>query len=225
MKSLSHLFANNRAWVEKVLADDPEFFEKLKHQQRPEYLWIGCSDSRVPANQIIGLPPGDIFVHRNVANVVVHTDLNCLSVLHFAVEILQVKHVMLVGHYGCSGIAAALDDARLGLSDNWLQHVRDTYEHHRASLDALTDRASKLRKLCELHVAEQVVNLARTTVVRDAWTRKQPLSLHGLVYGIEDGLLRSLGIELNAPSEVTTVAQRAFSEIHARVGGVLAATL
>ncbi len=221
MKSLSHLFTNNRAWVQSVLADDPEFFEKLKHQQRPEYLWIGCSDSRVPANQIIGLPPGDIFVHRNVANVVVHTDLNCLSVLHFAVEILCVKHVMLVGHYGCSGIAAALDGERLGISDNWLQHVRDTYEHHRASLDALPDRASKLRKLCELHAAEQVVNLARTTVVRDAWARAQPLSLHGLVYGIEDGLLRSLGLELSGPTDASAQVAAAIHAIHQRDGGAL----
>jgi carbonic anhydrase len=218
VNSLENLFANNRAWVSSVLADDPEFFEKLKHQQSPEYLWIGCSDSRVPANQIIGLPPGEIFVHRNVANVVVHTDLNCLSVLHFAVDILKVKHVILCGHYGCSGIAAALDGARLGLSDNWLQHVRDTVEHHRASLDQLVDRESKLRKLCELHVAEQIVNLARTTVVRDAWTRGQPLSLHGWVYGIEDGHLRSLGVELDGSEDVAMKMRTAFAAIEMRDG-------
>jgi carbonic anhydrase len=218
MNSLEHLFANNRSWVEGVLADDPAFFDKLKHQQSPEYLWIGCSDSRVPANQIIGLPPGEIFVHRNVANVVVHTDLNCLSVLHFAVEVLKVKHVILCGHYGCSGIAAALDGARLGLSDNWLQHVRDTVEHHRASLDQLADRESKLRKLCELHVAEQVVNIARTTVVRDAWIRGQSLTLHGWIYGIEDGHLRSLGLELDGSEDVATKMRKAFAAIEMRDG-------
>lgn len=221
--SLEHLFANNRAWVDGVLRDDPTFFDKLKHQQRPQYLWIGCSDSRVPANQIIGLPPGEIFVHRNVANVVVHTDLNCLSVLHFAVEILQVKHVILCGHYGCSGIAAALDGARLGISDNWLQHVRDTAEHHRASLDAVEDREAKLRKLCELHAVEQVVNLARTTVVRDAWARKQVLTLHGWVYGIEDGLLRSLNLDLSSEEDVSRRAKRAFAGIEVREGEGLVA--
>jgi carbonic anhydrase len=221
--SLSHLFDNNRAWVDGVLADDPQFFEKLKHQQSPEYLWIGCSDSRVPANQIIGLPPGEIFVHRNVANVVVHTDLNCLSVLHFAVEILKVKHVILCGHYGCSGIAAALDGSRLGISDNWLQHVRDTFEHHRGSLERLDGRDAKLRKLCELHVAEQVVNLARTTVVRDAWTRGQPLSLHGWIYGLEDGRLRSIGLELDGSENVAEKTRVAFASIEIRDGiGIVA---
>jgi carbonic anhydrase len=220
--SLSHLFDNNRAWVDGVLADDPQFFEKLKHQQSPEYLWIGCSDSRVPANQIIGLPPGEIFVHRNVANVVVHTDLNCLSVLHFAVDVLKVKHVILCGHYGCSGIAAALDGSRLGISDNWLQHVRDTFEHHKDSLARLESREAKLRKLCELHVAEQVVNIARTTVVRDAWARQQPLTLHGWVYGIEDGLLRSLGLELNGSNDVVNAMRAAFAAIETRGGeGIL----
>jgi carbonic anhydrase len=216
--SLSHLFANNRAWVAATLADDAQFFDRLKHQQSPEYLWIGCSDSRVPANQIIGLPPGEIFVHRNVANVVVHTDLNCLSVLHFAVEILKVKHVILCGHYGCSGVAAALDDSRLGISDNWLQHVRDTVEKHRASLDQLADRESRLRKLCELHVAEQVVNIARTTVVRDAWARGQALSLHGWIYGIEDGLLRGLGFELDGSEDIGAKTRTAFAAIEMRDG-------
>jgi carbonic anhydrase len=221
--SLNHLFENNRAWVDGVLADDPQFFDKLKHQQSPEYLWIGCSDSRVPANQIIGLPPGEIFVHRNVANVVVHTDLNCLSVLHFAVEILKVKHVILCGHYGCSGVAAALDGSRLGISDNWLQHVRDTVEKHRASLDPLEDREAKLRKLGELHVAEQVVNIARTTVVRDAWARGQPLSLHGWIYGIEDGRLRSLGLELDSSEDIAAKTRKAFAAIEARDGeGIIA---
>jgi carbonic anhydrase len=216
--SLSHLFENNRAWVAATLADDAQFFDRLKHQQSPEYLWIGCSDSRVPANQIIGLPPGEIFVHRNVANVVVHTDLNCLSVLHFAVEILKVKHVILCGHYGCSGVAAALDDSRLGISDNWLQHVRDTVEKHRASLDQLADRESRLRKLCELHVAEQVVNIARTTVVRDAWARGQALSLHGWIYGIEDGLLRGLGFELDGSEDIAAKTRKAFAAIEMRDG-------
>lgn len=216
--SLRHLFENNRAWVDGVLAEDPAFFEKLKHQQSPEYLWIGCSDSRVPANQIIGLPPGEIFVHRNVANVVVHTDLNCLSVLHFAVEVLKVKHVILCGHYGCSGIAAALDGSRLGISDNWIQHVRDTFENHRERLSSVKDRDAKLRKLCELHVVEQVRNLARTTIVRDAWARKQALTLHGWIYGIEDGLLRNLNLDLAAEDQVKGTTARAFAAIEMREG-------
>ena len=225
MKSLAHLFANNRAWVQSVLSDDPQFFERLKHQQAPEYLWIGCSDSRVPANQIIGLPPGDVFVHRNVANVVAHSDLNCLSVLHFAVEILKVKHVLLVGHYGCGGIAAAYDNLRLGLVDNWLQHVRDTVEAHRASLAAIEDRDAKLRRLCELHVAEQVVNVARTTVVQDAWQRGQALTVHGCVYGIEDGLLRTLDIDLTGPDSVDTVSARALNAIESRAGEAIAPSM
>lgn len=200
--SLKQLFANNRAWVDGVLRDDPQFFERLKHQQAPEYLWIGCSDSRVPANQIIGLPPGDVFVHRNVANVVAHSDLNCLSVLHFAVEILKVKHVLLVGHYGCGGIAAAFDGRRLGVSDNWLQHVRDTIEGHRASLAAIEPREAKLRRLCELHVAEQVIHVARTTVVQDAWARGQQLTVHGWVYGLKDGLIRDLGINVRRSDDL-----------------------
>ena len=216
--NLEKLFANNRAWVASVLADDAQFFERLRHQQAPQYLWIGCSDSRVPANQIIGLPPGDVFVHRNVANVVVHSDLNCLSVLHFAVEILKVKQILLVGHYGCGGLAAALDGARLGIVDNWLQHVRDTVEAHRGSLDMIPDRESKLRRLCELHAAEQVVNVARTTVVQDAWARGQSLTIHGCVYGIEDGLLRNLNIDLTGPGDVANVAARAFAAIESRAG-------
>ena len=216
--NLEKLFANNRAWVASVLADDAQFFERLRHQQAPQYLWIGCSDSRVPANQIIGLPPGDVFVHRNVANVVVHSDLNCLSVLHFAVEILKVKQILLVGHYGCGGLAAALDGARLGIVDNWLQHVRDTVEAHRPSLDMITDRESKLRRLCELHAAEQVVNVARTTVVQDAWARAQPLTIHGCVYGVEDGLLRNLNIDLTSPGDVAGVSARAFAAIESRAG-------
>jgi carbonic anhydrase len=222
MDSLKQLFANNRAWVASVLRDDADFFERLKHQQAPQYLWIGCSDSRVPANQIIGLPPGDVFVHRNVANVVAHSDLNCLSVLHFAVEILKVKHVLLVGHYGCGGIAAAFDGARLGVSDNWLQHVRDTIEAHRRSLEAIPSREARLRRLCELHVAEQVVNVARTTVVQDAWARGQALTIHGCVYGIEDGLLRNLDINLTNPDEVRTVSARAFAAIESRAGEQIA---
>ena len=220
--SLAQLFANNRAWVDGVLRDDPQFFERLRHQQAPEYLWIGCSDSRVPANQIIGLPPGDVFVHRNVANVVAHSDLNCLSVLHFAVEILKVKHVLLVGHYGCGGIAAAYDNLRLGVSDNWLQHVRDTVERHRASLHAIEGRDARLRRLCELHVAEQVVNVARTTVVQDAWLRGQTLTVHGCVYGIEDGLLRTLDIDLSGPDDVDTRSVRALNAIESRAGEAIA---
>lgn len=222
MLKVSDLLANNRLWSERMRADDPEFFEKLSRQQAPKFLWIGCSDSRVPANQIIGLPPGDVFVHRNVANVVAHSDLNCLSVLHFAVEILKVKHVLLVGHYGCGGIAAAFDGLRLGVSDNWLQHVRDTIEGHRASLAAIEQREAKLRRLCELHVAEQVIHVARTTVVQDAWARGQTLTIHGCVYGIEDGLLRTLDIDLSRPDDVDSVSARALNAIESRAGEAIA---
>jgi carbonic anhydrase len=181
---------------------DPEFFAKLALQQTPEYLWIGCSDSRVPANQIIGLLPGDVFVHRNVANVVVHTDLNCLSVLQFAVDVLKVKHVIVCGHYGCGGVAAALRRERHGLVDNWLGHVHDVAVKHQAHLAGHGDDAQRHARLCELNVIEQVVNVSETTVVRDAWARGQPLSLHGWIYGIQDGLLRDLRMTVDQPAEV-----------------------
>ena len=198
MKSLSHLFAQNRAWAEATLALDPEFFSKLARQQTPEFLWIGCSDSRVPANQIVGLRPGDVFVHRNVGNVVVHTDLNCLSVLQYAIDVLRVEHVVVCGHYGCGGVAAALQGARHGLIDNWLRHVTDVAEKHADALASLPEER-RLDRLCELNVAEQVVNVRQTTIVEDAWARGQPLTVHGIVYGLEDGLLRDLRVSASGP--------------------------
>jgi len=202
MRTLAHLFENNRAWAASMRRAEPEFFAKLAEQQSPEYFWIGCSDSRVPANQIVGLLPGDVFVHRNVANLVVHTDLNCLSALQFAVDVLRVKHVIVCGHYGCGGVGAAVRGERLGLADNWLGHVRDVIEKHEGRLAALPGEGARLERLCELNVVEQVVNVARTTVVRDAWQRGQPLALHGWIYGIQDGLLRDLGVTSETPAEV-----------------------
>ena len=194
MKSLPELFENNRAWARRIVQQDPEFFAKLSRQQSPEYLWIGCSDSRVPANDIVGLLPGELFVHRNVANVVVHTDLNCLSVMEFAVDLLKVRHIIVCGHYGCSGVRAALKRERLGLSDNWLRHVEDVREKHRVSLDAEAREADAADRLCELNVIEQVANVCQTTIARDAWERGQELAVHGWIYGIQDGLLRDLKV-------------------------------
>ena len=189
--SLQHLFDNNRAWVASVLRDDPQFFSRLAHLQTPEILWVGCSDSRVPANQITGLAPGEVFVHRNIANVVVHTDLNALSVIQFAVDVLKVKHIVVCGHYGCGGVKAALTNGRYGLVDNWLRHVQDVRDEHGAYLGKVLP-ARQHDALCELNVIEQVRHVAQTTVVQDAWARGQALSLHGLVYGIDDGFLRDL---------------------------------
>jgi carbonic anhydrase len=193
MRDLQELFKNNREWAERIRRQDPEFFEKLARQQSPEYLWIGCSDSRVPANQIVGLLPGDVFVHRNIANLVVHTDLNCLSVMQFAVDILKVKHVIVVGHYGCSGVNAALRRQRVGLADNWLRHIQDVHEKHVRSIAAERDSAAALNRLCEFNVIEQVHNVCQTTIARDAWERGQELHVHGWIYGIADGLARDLG--------------------------------
>ena len=193
MADLAELFERNREWAAAVVADDPDFFSALAERQTPEYLWIGCSDSRVPANQIVGLAPGDVFVHRNVANVVVHTDLNCLSVLQYAVDVLRIEHVIVCGHYGCGGVAAALHRSRHGLIDNWLRHVMDVSEKHAAELASL-DQERRFDRLCELNVVEQVVNVCQTTIVEDAWARGQALTVHGVVYGLEDGLLRDLGV-------------------------------
>ena len=204
MKTLGHLFANNRAWAAEMTRQDPEFFARLSRQQAPQYLWIGCSDSRVPANQIVGLLPGEMFVHRNVANVVVHADLNCLSAIQFAVEVLRVGHIIVCGHYGCGGVLAALRDDRLGLIDNWLRHVQDVRRKHRAQLDALETEAQRHSRLCELNIAEQVENVCRTTVVRDAWARGQTLSVHGWVYDLRDGLLRDLGLCVTAEAGTPT---------------------
>jgi carbonic anhydrase len=211
VRSLPHLFANNRAWAESMLRSDPAFFTKLAQQQTPEYLWIGCSDSRVPANQIIGLLPGDVFVHRNVANVVVHTDLNCLSVLQFAIDVLKVKHVIVCGHYGCGGVGAALRRERHGLVDNWLGHVHDVVVKHEARLAAIADPNLQHQRLCELNVIEQVANVAQTTVVRDAWQRGQELTLHGWIYGIHDGLLRDLQMTARRGEEVAPLYEASIA--------------
>ena len=192
MKILSHLFHNNREWAARILQQDPEFFRKLARQQSPEYLWIGCSDSRVPANDIVGLLPGELFVHRNVANVVVHADLNCLSVIQFAVEVLKVRHIIVCGHYGCSGVEAIVRGDRMGLSDNWLRHVQDVREKHERLLPPPDDFARRSALLCELNVVEQVVHVCQTSIVRDAWERGQNLSVHGWIYGLHDGLLSDL---------------------------------
>ena len=193
-RDLAQLFANNRAWAARMLARDPDFFGQLAAQQAPEFLWIGCSDSRVPANEIVGLLPGELFVHRNIANVVVHTDLNSLSVLQFAIDLLGVKHVIVCGHYGCSGVLAALQRRRVGLADNWLRHVQDVATKHRPLLDASLGERDLHRRLCELNVLEQVSNVCQTTIVQDAWERGQALTVHGWIYGVEDGQLQDVGV-------------------------------
>ena len=213
MRSLNRLFENNRNWADRIRRQDPDFFSRLSGQQSPEFLWIGCSDSRVPANEIVGLLPGEIFVHRNVANVVVHTDLNCLSVLEFAVDLLKVRHVIVCGHYGCSGVRAALDGARLGLSENWLQHVQDVRTRHApriARIPAVSDQADRL---CELNVLEQAANVCRTTIVRDAWDRGQPLTVHGWIYGLKDGLLHDLGFEVSNSAGLAPACESAIARL------------
>jgi len=204
------LFERNRAWAADVTARDPDFFRRLQNQQSPEYLWIGCSDSRVPANDIVGLLPGELFVHRNIANVVVHTDLNCLSVLQFAVDVLKVKHVIVCGHYGCSGIRASLKYERLGLIDNWLRHIQDIQMSHEATLLTVGNDAARADVLCELNVIEQVINICQTTIVDDAWSRGQPLSIHGWVYGLHDGRLRDLGMTVEGMEQVTPTYRNAI---------------
>ena len=202
MSSLSHLFEKNRAWSERKRRDDPQFFARLTGQQQPRYLWIGCSDSRVPANQILGLLPGEIFVHRNVANVVVHSDLNCLSVIQFAVEVLKISHIIVCGHYGCGGVAAALRDDKLGLIDNWLRHVQDVRNRNRDELGRLPDAHDRMMRLCELNVLTQAINVAETTLLQDAWGRGQEVSIHSLIYGLDNGILHQLGPSLAAPAAV-----------------------
>ncbi|HEV3106575.1 MAG TPA: carbonate dehydratase [Trinickia sp.] len=213
---LAHLFANNEAWVARKLEHDPEYFSRLADQQTPEYLWIGCSDSRVPANQIIGLPPGEVFVHRNIANVVVHTDLNCLSVIQFAVDLLKVKHIMVVGHYGCSGVGAALFDRRVGLADNWLHHIHDVRAKHAALLEEWPMGEARHRRLVELNTIEQVVNVCSTTIVNDAWARSQPLAVHGLAYGVHDGRVRNLGMTISSPEMLEATYQRCVAAVSAK---------
>jgi carbonic anhydrase len=195
---LSGLFENNRRWAQERCAHDAEFFARLARQQTPRYMWIGCADSRVPANEIIGLPPGEVFVHRNIANVVVHSDLNCLSVLQFAIDVLQVRDVIVCGHYGCAGVRAALSEERVGLSDNWLMHVRDVGRTHKRLIDALPTPDARHNRLAELNVLSQLANVCHTTVVGGAWSRGQQVSVHGWIYDVKDGLLRDLGVEVGA---------------------------
>ena len=201
MKTLSHLFESNRIWAHSIREQEPEFFEKLARQQAPKHLWIGCSDSRVPANQIVGLLPGELFVHRNVANVVVHTDLNCLSVMQFAVDVLKVQHVIVCGHYGCGGVKAALNRESLGLVDNWLRHVQDVREKHEAELARLPEVEQRHNRLCELNVVEQVANVCQTSIIRDAWRRGQSVAVHGWIYSLQDGLLRDLHRTTSGPTD------------------------
>lgn len=202
MHTLEKIFEDNRVWAETIKAASPDFFEKLAAQQSPEYLWIGCADSRVPANEIAGMLPGEIFVHRNIANMVVHTDLNCLSVIQYAVDVLKVKHIMVVGHYGCGGINAAMSGENHGLIDNWLRHIQDVYRLHKAQVDSIEDPAERSNKMCELNVIEQVANVCDTTIVKNAWERGQELTIHGWVYGICDGILKDLGVCISGPDEM-----------------------
>ncbi len=201
MSDLAGLFRQNRDWAARITAEDPQFFAELAKQQSPQYLWIGCSDSRVPANEIVGLLPGELFVHRNVANLVIQTDLNCLSVMQYAVEVLRVRHIIVCGHYGCGGVRAAYDNPKLGLIDNWLRMVRRLYLKHADELDGL-EKEARIDRLCELNVMQQVANVCVTTVVQDAWERSQPLAVHGVIYGLNDGILRDLGLHVASPEQI-----------------------
>ncbi|RRJ97229.1 carbonate dehydratase [Opitutaceae bacterium TAV4] len=201
MGKLDHLFALNQAWSQKIRTADPDFFLRLSRQQNPQYLWIGCSDSRVPANEIVGLLPGELFVHRNIANVVVPTDLNCLSVLQFAVDLLKVRHILVVGHYGCSGVRVALRGDRVGLADNWLRHVKDVRDKHAAQLNQIPTESARVDRLCELNAIEQALNVTQTTIIHDAWDRGQPLTVHAWVYGLKDGLARDLRLSISSQAD------------------------
>jgi len=194
MTSIKHLFENNQQWSDNIKKEDPQFFQRLSEQQNPEYLWIGCSDSRVPANDLLGMAPGEVFVHRNIANQVIHTDLNCLSVIQFAVENLKVKHIIVCGHYGCGGIIASIDNKRHGLIDNWLGHIKDVYRFHKEKLDSITDHKTKIDLLCELNVIEQVANVCNTTTLVNAWKADQDVTVHGFVYNLQDGILKDLDV-------------------------------
>jgi carbonic anhydrase len=207
---LNHLLENNRRWVEGIKDRDDHFFERLAAQQNPDYLWIGCSDSRVPANEIIGLLPGEVFVHRNVANVVVHTDLNCLSVIQYAVEVLKVEHILVVGHYGCGGVRAALNNSEFGLIDNWLRHIKDVREKYESYLMQLTEPKEVENKLCELNVIEQVFNVCHTSIVQNAWKNGQPLTVRGWVYSLEDGLIRDLNVAVSSRDGISEVYRTAL---------------
>src|SRR6266566_2898083 len=215
MRLLNNLFENNRKWSDAIQQQRPDFFERLSHQQTPEYLWVGCSDSRVPANEVIGLMPGEVFVHRNVANVVVHTDLNCLSVIQYAVDVLHVKHIIVCGHYGCGGVGAALKGERLGLIENWLRHIEDVRDKHLPSLTKLGTLQAQWDRLCELNVIEQVMHVCRSSVLRDAWNRGQRVTVHGWVYGLNDGLLQGLGVSLENEREADGLYREAVTKIAA----------
>lgn len=210
MPVLNNLLQRNRAWANEMLEREPDFFQRLSQQQAPRYLWIGCSDSRVPANQIVGLLPGELFVHRNVANLVVHSDLNCLSVIQFAVEVLAVRHIIVCGHYGCGGVRATLRGERVGLVDNWLRHVRDVRDKCAGQLERFETEEEKQDRLCELNVIEQVAHVVQTTVVQDAWGRDQPLAVHGWIYGLQDGLVRDLGMSVDQPGQIDSLYRQAM---------------
>ena len=210
MKDLKRLLEQNKAWAESIEASDPGFFQTLAKQQTPTYLWIGCSDSRVPATQLIGMMPGEMFVHRNVANVVVHTDFNCLSVMQYAVDVLKVDHIIVCGHHGCGGVKAAMDNQSFGLIDNWLRHVQDVMHVHDEHLARIEDESKRVDRLCELNVIEQVVNVSRTTIVQTAWQRGQELAVHGWIYGLQDGLLRDLGISVDSANGLTAAYRSAI---------------
>ncbi len=210
MQVLKHLFENNRKWAEKTRAQHADFFEKLSQQQSPEYLWIGCSDSRLPPNEIMGLLPGELFVHRNVGNIVVHTDFNCLSVIEYAVAVLKVKHIIVCGHYGCGGVQAAMRNFQLGLIDNWLRHIRDIYSKNEEKLIGIATETARLNKLCELNVIEQVYHVGHTTIVQNAWRSGQKLTLHGWIYDLRDGLLRDLNVCVTGPDEFLSVYRQAL---------------
>ncbi len=204
-KSIKNLLENNKNWVASKLAIDPSYFEKLSNSQNPEYLWIGCSDSRVPANQITGTLPGDIFVHRNIANMVVHSDMNMLSVLSYAVEVLKVKHIIVCGHYGCGGVLAAMENKQFGLIDNWLRHIKDVYRYHHKELDAIADKTQRARRFVEVNVMEQVHDLCKTSIVQNAWKNKQPLHVHGWVYDIHDGIIKDLNVSFTCTKDLHKV--------------------
>ena len=213
MRQLEHLFRQNREWSESIRARDPEFFLKLSRQQSPEYLWIGCSDSRVPANEIVNLLPGELFVHRNIANVVVHTDLNCLSVMQFAVDVLKIRHIIVSGHYGCSGVRAAYRCERLGLADNWLRHVQDVADKHKDCVQCIGAESDRIDRICEFNVIEQVNNVCQTTIVRDAWARGQSLTVHGWLYSLKNGMLVDLDTTITGPDEAEPIYKAALARI------------
>ena len=218
MTTLDELLRNNREWAEAVRREDPGFFKRLSQQQAPKYLWIGCSDSRVPANQILGLAPGEVFVHRNIANVMVHTDLNCLSVIQFAVDVLKVEHILVVGHYGCGGVHAALMGTRVGLADNWIRHVGDVMQKHMVLMDEVETESIKHARLCELNAIEQVVNVCQTTIVQDAWARGQSLSVHGWVYSLLDGRVRNMGMDVSSPEDLPVAYGTALARLTGKRG-------